>query len=361
MKRRILFWFLCFSNNAFGVSWFMYDRAAYAAQQGDWNRSAQLLAQKLVDKPHNPTLLYDAGVAAYRCGEHAQAVTYFERAAAEKTVLPDVQEKAYFNAGNAYVALHELKKAINSYEKALELDPHDEHARHNLEKVKKMLEEEQKKKQQQNQSDDQKNEQVNADQQEEKNKDNKQDSRPDDSNAQQDKQQNQAQKNDGNKNQQDKSQKKEQQGAGDQNKQDQSKQSENQNAQERQGGNQDKDQQSKEGTDQQKQKSIEQQRQNQKDSRSQEQSQEGQKKRSNQAEKDQKKELSQQKNESANAHSSAEQNVADEKQADPTEQLGASLKRLLKAQEENDAENNKAFIQAMVGAQMAGSDGQQCW
>jgi tetratricopeptide (TPR) repeat protein len=128
-------------------AWFEHGRAVDAANTGDWHRANSLLTTKLVNHPDDPCVVYDAGVAAYKVGDHEQARAYFDHVTQLPHVSDGIKERAYFNAGNAHVALKQLEEAITRYEQALRIDAHDERARHNLEIVKKMLQEQQKKEQ----------------------------------------------------------------------------------------------------------------------------------------------------------------------------------------------------------------------
>ena len=130
---------------------FSHDRAAVAAQKGDWQGALELLNHSLIDHPDDPTVLYDAGVAAYKLKNYQQAQDYFKKTIQNSTADPKLQERAYFNLGNVQVALNSLKEAVESYNKALTLDPNDEHAKNNLQKVLELLkqQEQQKKKEEQ--------------------------------------------------------------------------------------------------------------------------------------------------------------------------------------------------------------------
>jgi Ca-activated chloride channel family protein len=113
---------------------------------------------------------YNAGAAAYRSGKLDEARATFDKVA--RTAEPGLQEKAYYNLGNALyrqgqkagkdVATTKARwqEAATAYESALKLDAKDGDAKFNLELVKaklKELEEQQKKnEQQQNQQNQQK-------------------------------------------------------------------------------------------------------------------------------------------------------------------------------------------------------------
>jgi tetratricopeptide (TPR) repeat protein len=90
-----------------------------------------MFKQLVAEKPDNPELLYDAGVAAFNNEDYEQAKAYFESAVADDTSAKQLKAQAYFNKGNAHVKLQELKEALLSYEQALMVQPDDERAKHN--------------------------------------------------------------------------------------------------------------------------------------------------------------------------------------------------------------------------------------
>lgn len=130
--------------------YFEYDFAAQAAQQEKWSDAQQVLSKMVVDAHDRPDVLYDTGVVSYQMGDFTQANAYFCKTAACEGLTDSLKEQAYFNSGNTYVALNELKSAIEQYEKVLDINQNNKYAKDNLERVKQMLEQQQ---QQQNQQD----------------------------------------------------------------------------------------------------------------------------------------------------------------------------------------------------------------
>ena len=175
-----LLFILCVSLTC-KAEWFSHDRAAVAAQKEDWQGALDRLNNLLIDRPDDRNILYDAGVSTYKLKNYHQAQDYFKKAIQNSSADKQLQERSYFNLGNCQVALDNLKEAIESYQKALELDPSDEHAKSNLAKVKELLkqqeqkkkEEEQKKQQEKEQKD--KQDKQDKDQQDQQNQDQKQD------------------------------------------------------------------------------------------------------------------------------------------------------------------------------------------
>lgn len=142
---------------------FSYDSAIYAAQKGEIKNADEQLCKLVVNSPDSADVLYDAGAIAHKLDHYDQAAAYFSRAgscAADETL----RFQAYFNAGNAYVDGKNLSTALELYDKALALQPDNEYARNNRDRVAQMLQE-QKKQQDQQKKEDEKKEQDDKDKQ----------------------------------------------------------------------------------------------------------------------------------------------------------------------------------------------------
>ena len=149
---------MCF-NSGKSDAWFGHDRAACAAQKGDWAVAKKELAGDF--NPQKATSLYDMGVASYKTGDISQAAAYFKHAAqqAKKEGDRDHEKQAHFNYGNALVEQNRLVDALAAYDAVLSLDAHDERAQHNKAIVQKMLQEQEQDKQEQSNAQEKKNEQ----------------------------------------------------------------------------------------------------------------------------------------------------------------------------------------------------------
>jgi Ca-activated chloride channel family protein len=207
----------------------------------------ELLEKK---KSADPRLHFNAGAAAYREGQFEEATKQFN----ESLNSPDikVQEKSYYNRGNALFRLGEgnpdpskrseiWKKSLQDYDSTLKLNPQEADAKFNLDYVKRKLEELKQQQQQQSQKNkSDKNQDQNKDQQQNQDQQQQQDQQKDqskqDQNQQQQDQQNQAQQ------KQDSSEKNQQQQQQaerpDQKTEDQSQQTANQKQQQEQNQNQ---------------------------------------------------------------------------------------------------------------------------
>ena len=123
-------------------------------------------------EPAKTELQFNAGSAAYKAGDLAQAATAFQNSLHTEEV--PVQQGAYYNLGNTQFRLGQKteksnpketietwEQAVRSYDAALQIEPGDLQAKHNRDLVKRKIEQlkkqEDQKKQQQQQQQDQKN------------------------------------------------------------------------------------------------------------------------------------------------------------------------------------------------------------
>lgn len=171
MKARVGFIFcLSLCNVSLHAAWFGYDRGVAVARQGDLAAAQTLLTEELTARPDNVELLYDAGVAAYKKNDYAQAHAYFSKVVGHTPAEQPLHRQALFNLGDAYAGDKKLHEALQAFEQLLKLEPKNERAQHNRDVIKKMLEQkqnedskksddknEQKKDQQQNKKDSQQN------------------------------------------------------------------------------------------------------------------------------------------------------------------------------------------------------------
>lgn len=87
-----------------------------------------------VEHPEEALLKYNIASSYYKMKNYEEALKGYQEVAAsarDKTL----EEKAWYNAGNALYRLGRLEEALAYYTKALELDPQDKDAQHNLEFV----------------------------------------------------------------------------------------------------------------------------------------------------------------------------------------------------------------------------------
>lgn len=138
-------------------------------------------------RPGDGRYAYNAGAAAYRAGQFGLAVTNLNAALATQDLPLPLQEKSYYNLGNALFRAGDQsqdpgeksalwEQSIEKYESALKLDSNDGDAKFNRDLVKKRLEE---LKKQQSQNKDQKKDQD-KDQKDQKDQDHSKDSQKQD-------------------------------------------------------------------------------------------------------------------------------------------------------------------------------------
>lgn len=137
-----------------------YENAVSYAQQGEWHEAQNQLGNLMRDFPDRPDVIYDCGVASYRLSEFEKAAVYFENVTHMEEAEKELKKQAFFNLGNTKVALNKLEDAVTHYQEVLAIDPNNEPAMHNVEKVKEMLKKEQEKQErnkEENKSSDKKN------------------------------------------------------------------------------------------------------------------------------------------------------------------------------------------------------------
>lgn len=86
------------------------------------------------ERPQDPRIQYDRGLALYKLGRHDDARAALERAA-ELDRDGSLAGRLHYTLGNVAYAAGKKQEAISEYKKALVKDPSDEQARHNLEVV----------------------------------------------------------------------------------------------------------------------------------------------------------------------------------------------------------------------------------
>lgn len=106
-------------------------RTAYEAGKYEDALTAFEAAKK--ERPDDAAVEYNRAVALAQLGRVAEAKSALQRVA--ESNQPELQQKAWYNLGNVHAGLGERKEALQSYRRALKLDPNDSLARHNYEVV----------------------------------------------------------------------------------------------------------------------------------------------------------------------------------------------------------------------------------
>ncbi|MFQ5809764.1 MAG: tetratricopeptide repeat protein, partial [Armatimonadota bacterium] len=119
------------------VAWGVPRRVASAVKRGNAAYQQQNYDQALreyagIQDPGKaePIVRFNAGDALYKKESHKAAVEEYQRALGSGS---DFDAQVHYNIGNAAFRMGKLDEAISSYKRALELDPTDTWAKHNLE------------------------------------------------------------------------------------------------------------------------------------------------------------------------------------------------------------------------------------
>ena len=101
-------------------------------QDGKFDEALKTYVDGQIEHAADPSLKYNIASSHYKTKNYEEAVKgYLDVAATAKDVK--LQEKALYGGGNALFRQGKLEEAIEYYRKALELDPNDQDAKHNLE------------------------------------------------------------------------------------------------------------------------------------------------------------------------------------------------------------------------------------
>ena len=162
--------------------------ARRAMDQNEFGRALLLYEKLLEESPEDARLHYNAGAAAYRAGEFEKARNHFNSTLASSEAPLPLQQRAFYNLGNAMFRLGENTEnpddkakqwidALKKYEGAFELSqqlentPNDKDAKFNTDIVKARLEQLKQQQQQQNdENQDKENQDKNEQQQEQQQK-----------------------------------------------------------------------------------------------------------------------------------------------------------------------------------------------
>ncbi len=106
-------------------------RAAYEA--GQYEQALESFEAARKERPDDPAVEYNRGVALAQLGRVAEAKSSFQRVIDSNR--PELRQKAWYNMGNVHATMGERKEALQAYRRALSLDPNDELSRHNYEVV----------------------------------------------------------------------------------------------------------------------------------------------------------------------------------------------------------------------------------
>jgi Ca-activated chloride channel family protein len=113
----------------------LYDtvqRGNQLYQDGKFDEALKTYVDGQIEHADDPNLKYNIASSNYKSKNYEEAVKgYLDVAATAKDAK--LQEKALYGSGNALFRQGKLEEAIEYYKKALEIDPNDQDAKHNLE------------------------------------------------------------------------------------------------------------------------------------------------------------------------------------------------------------------------------------
>lgn len=118
------------------------QQAEQAYAQGQYGAAAELYSDAVRAGADDAAALYGLGTAQHAAGDHARAVGTLGEAL-RRADEPAMKERILYNRGNALFRLNKIEEAAKAYEEALQLDPEDDDARHNLEVCRRLLEQQQ--------------------------------------------------------------------------------------------------------------------------------------------------------------------------------------------------------------------------
>jgi len=144
-----------FSEQCFAESF--YDKVQKGKEnyeQEQFDEALNTFVDAQIESPEDPALKYNISSTHYKMKNYDESVKgYLDVAVTAQDAA--LEEKALYNAGNALYRQGKLQEAVEYYKKAIELDPEDKDAKHNLEfvleEIKKRMNEAKKTEQQQQQ------------------------------------------------------------------------------------------------------------------------------------------------------------------------------------------------------------------
>lgn len=131
----ILLYFFTFSVEVQAAS--IYEKMKKGKElyeQKKFDESLQTFVDAQIESPEDPKLKYNIASTHYKMKNYEEALKGYLDVA---TTAQDIQleEKSLYNIGNVMYRQGKLEDAVEYYKKALELDPEDQDALHNLEFV----------------------------------------------------------------------------------------------------------------------------------------------------------------------------------------------------------------------------------
>ena len=174
MKYTALFFLIFLSNQFFAQSWKdslidarkLYQNKEYVKAYDKYNRILKIV-------PKNIDISEEVAQAAYKAEKFDLAEENYIKKVNQKGIKP--KSSTYHNLGNAQMKQKNYQGAIDSYKKALKINPNDEETRYNLsEAIRKLKQQQNNNKEEDNKNQD-KNQQNQQNRQNQKEEDEKKD------------------------------------------------------------------------------------------------------------------------------------------------------------------------------------------
>ncbi len=155
---------------------FADDKGLNNYKNNNFKEAKKYYEQILATRENDAAASLGLGASQYQLGDIPNAAKSFEDALQSKNI--NIQDRAYYNLGNALYSQQRMEESIAFYRKALVLNPNDDDAKFNYELAKYIAQ------QQQDQNQDNQNDQQDQQNQQQNNSNNDQDNKPQDTDKQ---------------------------------------------------------------------------------------------------------------------------------------------------------------------------------
>lgn len=115
-------------------------------REGRFDEAHARYLEALEKDPESPLIRFNDGNALYRSQDFQRALEAY--AEAVESVDPELASAAWYNVGNALYRGQRFQEAVEAYKQALRLNPRDEDAKYNLERVLERLQQQEQQQQQ---------------------------------------------------------------------------------------------------------------------------------------------------------------------------------------------------------------------
>ena len=110
------------------------EKGSNLYEQGSYDEALKSFVDAQIESPENPRVKYNVASTHYQMKNYEEAIKSFQDVAATSRDI-ELEEQSLYNTGNCLYRQGKLEEALEYYKKALDLDPHDQDAKYNLEFV----------------------------------------------------------------------------------------------------------------------------------------------------------------------------------------------------------------------------------